>query len=729
MRTTLKALLYFLVYFNIFFACQVMAKDHTGSSKGESSFGTVDSAVLKQWKDLKYSMFIHWGIYSELGGVWEGREISKGLSEQIQAHAGIYSDSYANVAKTFNPVHWNADSIAKLAKAAGMGSIVITSKHHDGFAMYDSRHTDFDVVDATPFKRDVIKELSDACKRHGLKFGLYFSLIDWHYPQASPISSHNSDPITPEHHEFNKKQITELLSNYGTISELWFDMGSQTIEQSREMRELVHRLQPGCMIGSRIGNDMGDFMVMGDNQEPDYIIGVPWQSPASFFHETWGYRSWQKRTEIIDKTREKLTSLIRVVSRGGNYLLNIGPRGDGTVVEYERDVLLAIGDWLNKNGEAIYKTERDPFQVSFDWGSITSTKNKLFLHVISVPSSRKIFLPGLNGKINKASVLGEDASFQTKQTPGGIEIDLPLNYDLTSSIKVIALAFENGYKVSPHHPIIIDKNQVELRSTNAFKYFSNSGIDYNTRFQSTIMESWVIYAQKNKSVNPQLFYTEQEKGKSLDIGFDGRMQTVQLNNDLKQKLNNNPALLSWGPLYLQGPVFSGLDGIHGGLENIDPTMQWTGTKKVWSRKDDWKNSITYSLPGEMNTAYYVFQEIQSPVDQPFLIKVASGDGVMIILNGKELFKHNNPSRSDSMINHVILDLKKGKNQLVVKLFNHFNKEIKFSIDNKAPQDQYVKQLNVIDLGKKQFMPLFWKLHSPQTPHENLAMPNLRLNLK
>jgi alpha-L-fucosidase len=143
---------------------------------------------FKEWRDLKYSMFIHYGIYSVLGGVWDGKQIHRGLSEQIQAHGGIYSDTYASVANEFNPLKWNADTIALLAKSAGMRSIVITSKHHDGFCMFRSDHTDFDVVDATPFKRDIVKELSDACSRHGLKFGLYFSLIDWHYPQASPIS-------------------------------------------------------------------------------------------------------------------------------------------------------------------------------------------------------------------------------------------------------------------------------------------------------------------------------------------------------------------------------------------------------------------------------------------------------------------------------------------------------------------------------------------------------------
>lgn len=284
----------------------------------------------------KFSMFIHWGLYSELGGVWDGQPVTRGYSEQIQAHAGIFGDWYAAVANRFIPLHWNADSVVALARKAGMKSIVFTSKHHDGFCMYHSRYTDYNIVDATPFARDVMKELAEACCRQGMRFGVYFSLIDWHFPQAYPISSHNADPLTPEHYAFNRKQVTEIMTEYGKISEIWFDMGSLTPEQSRGLYDLVDSLQPDCMISGRLGNDCSDFSVMADNEYPDYKIGVPWQTAASFFEETWGYRSWQERGDPGKKADEKIRSLVKVVSRGGNYLLNIGPEGDGSVVPLKR---------------------------------------------------------------------------------------------------------------------------------------------------------------------------------------------------------------------------------------------------------------------------------------------------------------------------------------------------------------------------------------------------------
>ena len=244
-----------------------------------------DNQSFARWYNDKFSMFIHFGLYSHLGGVWDGEPVRQGYSEQIQSFAGIFGDWYASVAQEFDPVNFDADAIVALAKQAGMRSIVFTSKHHDGFCMFDSETTDYDSVEATPSGRDYVRELSEACAKAGVNFGLYFSLIDWHYPHAYPISSHNADFITPQHHELNKQQVRELLTSYGQISELWFDMGSLTPQQSRELYDLVKQLQPDCLVSGRLGNDMYDFAVMADNKLPDSQLHAPWQSAASMFSE------------------------------------------------------------------------------------------------------------------------------------------------------------------------------------------------------------------------------------------------------------------------------------------------------------------------------------------------------------------------------------------------------------------------------------------------------------
>jgi alpha-L-fucosidase len=694
------------------------------------AFGQHDPKALKEWQDQKYSMFIHFGVYSELGGVWQGKPAYRNVSEQIQAHAGIYTDEYEEVAKKFNPEKWNPDSVVALAKKAGMRSIVITSKHHDGFCMFKTNTTDFNIVDFTPYKRDVLKELSEACKRGGLRFALYFSLIDWHFPQASPISGSNSDYITPEHFELNKKQITELLSNYGPVSELWFDMGSQSAKESRELRDLVHKLQPDCMIGSRIGNDMGDFNVMGDNQEPDYVIGVPWQSPASFFDETWGYRSFQKRGKEEDKIREKLTSLIKVASRGGNFLLNIGPKGDGTVVDFERDVLLSMGKWIDKNKEAIYGTYPDPFHVGFKWGSLTSRPNKLYLHLLSTPEGGQITLPGLTGKIKNVSILGEKGRPKYNQNAEGVKVTIPAGLDIAIEFKVIAIEFVNGYQVPPANIIVDKEKPLILNSHNAFKHYSSSGIDYSNRYQSTVKESWTLSPAKNETLNPVIYFTENEKEKSIDLEIGSKVTVVDLKGGTAEQLKNNPAGVNWGTIYQSGSLYSGPGGVHGNLKDIDVNKPWPGDKdSVWEKRADWKNGENRELKVERNTATYLLQEIIADTDQPYLVGITSGDAVTVSLNGQILDEHNNPFKLKMMNDVILLPLKKGKNQLIVKFYNGFEKTTTIGIDNKVKQIIYHKDLKPLTVEKGKYYLLSWQLHNPLSPHTTLGLPNVRLEFK
>ncbi|MEG2946710.1 MAG: alpha-L-fucosidase, partial [Bacteroidales bacterium] len=265
-------------------------------------FQSAIQAQQQSWFDNKYSMFIHFGIYSQPAGIWKGKEIPN-YSEQIQAHGGIYSDVYRDLSLSFNPEKWDATEVVKLAKRNGMRSVVFTTKHHDGFCMYNSAYTKFDIMDATPYKKDVLLTLAEACKAEGLKMGLYFSLIDW---TQHPITAQNINNITDQHHRYNLNQIEELLTNYGPISELWFDMGSLSEAQSREMYNLVHRLQPDCMVSGRLGNNCYDFCVMGDNEYPDYTLVRPWQTAASIYTETWSYRSWQQYSEVKAKVEEKI---------------------------------------------------------------------------------------------------------------------------------------------------------------------------------------------------------------------------------------------------------------------------------------------------------------------------------------------------------------------------------------------------------------------------------------
>ena len=372
-------------------------------------------------------MFLHFGLYSQLGGVWQGKNVDNGYSEQIMANAPIPREEYAALAKSFDPEKFDADAIVALAKAAGMRFLVVTAKHHDGFAMFGTKQSDYNLVDATPYHKDVVKQLAEACKRGGLKFGVYYSTIDWHAPTGSAYVEGNSNPISDAHAAFNAAQLRELLTGYGPLSEIWFDMGKPTPEQSKLFAQTVHRIQPQTMVSGRVFNYEGDFTVMGDNEVPKFAIDEPWQTPASMFGETWGYRSWQKRGDVDAKVQEKVLELVTVVSRGGNYILNIGPEGDGSVVPFEADVLRGMGAWMKQNGEAVFGTGAMPPGASpfrtLDFGFATVGEGKLYLFVKDVPKDGRLRLPrgGGGSAVRDAVSAGQEREAAAGEVAVGAE--------------------------------------------------------------------------------------------------------------------------------------------------------------------------------------------------------------------------------------------------------------------------------------------------------------------
>lgn len=330
--------------------------------------------ALKIWRNDHFGMFIHFGVYSKLGGVWKGEKIPY-YAEQIMNHARINIPEYEAVAREFNPVDFNADSVVLLAKNAGMKYMVFTTKHHDGFCMFDTQTTDYDIVDFTPYGKDIVKELADACRRHDMKLGLYYSLPDWHYPYGIPRLEPDSNTkcteyvnqvysplemITPELEDYIVAQITELLTNYGEICTMWFDMGLVTPEQSRRIRKTVKDIQPQCLINGRIMNNMGDYMTLPDNGNISLYEDIYWDNPASLYN-SWGYKSWIERPELNNQIETQTQRLLKTVSNGGVFLLNIGPDGTGNVIDYEKDVLNGIGSFLREHPDTLDNLKKIPF--------------------------------------------------------------------------------------------------------------------------------------------------------------------------------------------------------------------------------------------------------------------------------------------------------------------------------------------------------------------------------
>jgi alpha-L-fucosidase len=331
--------------------------------------------AYEAYNDAKFGMFIHWGAYSDLGGIWEGRKIP-GLGEWIMYHAQIPRDEYRAVCSEFNPGGFNAETWVRLARDAGMKYIVAMTKHHDGFSMYDSDVTAFNIYDYTDFKRDPIAELYEACRKYGIRLGLYYShSIDWmDGGDAGYAQEQKRDPGHSDHYGANlwdpspldyeeyirtkaKPQMREILEKFPDLIEIWYDFPRfMNRQQSFDFYKLAFDIQPLCLIDSRVGNHFGDYLTAGDNQIPTTVTTQyrTWETPGTL-NNTWGYKCYDNDWKSIE---EILYWIVEIASKGGNYLLNIGPDGSGYIPEESIELLHEVGRWMELNGEAIYGTSR-----------------------------------------------------------------------------------------------------------------------------------------------------------------------------------------------------------------------------------------------------------------------------------------------------------------------------------------------------------------------------------
>ena len=397
----------------------------TASLLAQTSAEQAREKRLQWWREARFGMFIHWGLYAIPAGEWKGKPIA-GIGEWIMNRAKIPVAEYEQLAKQFNPVKFNADEWVAVAKGAGAKYIVITSKHHDGFAMYGSKVSKYNIVDATPFRRDPIKELAGACQRGGVKLCFYYSQTqDWHEPDGDgntwdwpDVSKKNfarylEDKVKP--------QVRELLTNYGPIGLIWFDTPRViTPEQSRELADLVHQIQPDCIVSGRVGHGVGDYDSAGDNQISVGVVKRDWETPVTM-NDTWGFKkddnNWKSTAVLIKQ-------LTRTASRGGNYLLNVGPTAEGLIPQPSVERMAQVGAWLKVNSEAVNGAAPSPFPYELPWGLITTRTGKVYLHVFDWPKN-ELVIHGLKSKVSKAYLLANKNAVKfTQRSEKAVDLDV-----------------------------------------------------------------------------------------------------------------------------------------------------------------------------------------------------------------------------------------------------------------------------------------------------------------
>jgi alpha-L-fucosidase len=385
---------------------------------------TLNSPKMDWWKEARFGMFIHWGLYAVPAGVWDGKDVL-GIGEWIMLRGKIPTKDYQQLATKFNPVQFNADAWVKLAKDAGMKYIVITSKHHDGFAMFKSKDP-FNIVDATPFKKDPIAALAEACKKYNIKFGLYYSQAqDWNHPGGAAASGGHWDStqngsMDKYIDEVAVPQVKEILSAYNPAI-IWWDTPIDMNKTRADKIASVLKSYPNLITNNRLG---GGYE--GDLETPEQYIpatGIPnknWESCMTM-NGTWGFKekdnNWKSAQVLI-------RNLIDIASKGGNYLLNVGPTADGIIPQPSVERLEQIGAWLKANGDAIYGTKASPFAY-LSWGRATTKGNKLYLHVFDYPKDGIIKLPLANA-VTKAYLLSNTSNnIKSSVKDGYTYLELP----------------------------------------------------------------------------------------------------------------------------------------------------------------------------------------------------------------------------------------------------------------------------------------------------------------
>jgi alpha-L-fucosidase len=410
------------------------------------------------WRDARFGMFIHWGLYAVPAGEWKGRHTPK-IGEWIMKNERIPVEEYETLVPQFNPTKFDAREWVRIAKAAGMKYIVITSKHHDGFALFDSKVSDYDVM-ATPFKRDILKELADACRAEGIRLGFYHSIMDWHHPDAQrphfPDYEKHPNPRWERYVEsYMKPQLEELLTGYGPVAVLWFDgewIKEWSDDQGRALDRMIRRLQPEIVINNRIGAGRQGMKGMsregsfgGDFGTPEQevpamgLAGVDWESCMTM-NDTWGFKHFDDKW----KSKETLVrTLVDVASKGGNFLLNVGPTGEGLIPAPSVDRLAAMGAWMKTNGEAIYGTSASPVPAP-SWGRVTRKPGRLYLHVFEWPKDRTLSMP-LPAPPMSAYLLADAkrTPLAVKHDSGTVAIRVP-EAAPDEIVSVIALEVEDG---------------------------------------------------------------------------------------------------------------------------------------------------------------------------------------------------------------------------------------------------------------------------------------------
>jgi alpha-L-fucosidase len=547
-------------------------------------------ARMAWFREAKFGMFIHWGVYAVPAGTYKGKQIS-GIGEWIMSRGKIPMAEYQEYAREFNPVKYDPDAWVRLAKEAGMKYIVITSKHHDGFALFDSKVSEWDIVDATPYGKDLIAPLAKACKKHGIRLGLYYSQAqDWNQGGSAmrgkwdPAQEHDMDDYI---RDIAVPQVREILSNYGPIAVLWWDTPTGMNQERADQLLPLLKLQPGIIHNNRLFNkSTGGDIKTPEQHIPATGLDGDWESCMTM-NRTWGFKSYDHDWK---STKTLIQNLVDIASKGGNYLLNVGPTAEGLIPQPSVERLKAIGAWMKVNGESIYGVQASPCRRPA-FGRITRKdtdgNSTLYLHVFNWPANGKLFVP-VDNKVKACRLLAEPGrTFKANADESGLTVqltgDAPDPIDSVVELRLagpVSVTAASKVRQKKDGNVILAAQEAAIHNhgygDHAKFEDKHQAIGYWTDARTTVDWTFMVHTPGAFAVTAETASLEKSAfvvsvgGKSHNVkvapsGSYGKFQPLEIGTFTLKKsgehtLTVKPVRKGWRPVNLKSVTFTPVDG-------------------------------------------------------------------------------------------------------------------------------------------------------------------------